>query len=260
MPLKIAQDKFLSNNKNKSRLIEILRIKLADNNIFTCQVESDADKLIVGTAINLETNNVVIVSEDIDVLVILTALVNEDRETYFLKPSKGKVQQKVFSSRSLKETLPKCKEHILFLHAFTGCDTTSAFFNKGKIKFAKNFEKCHDLHKSAKVFINVNEDSNNIFQAGVTCILGLYGASAKINDLNPLKYNSVIKATAINTSVLLSSLPPTTDAAFEHLKRVHLQIQIRLGNDVDIDNWGWKHFNKMLIPITMNQLPAPDHL
>ncbi|GFW52171.1 uncharacterized protein TNCV_2426181 [Trichonephila clavipes] len=141
MPLKIAQDKFWSNNKNKSRLIEILRIKLADNNMFTCQAESDAEKLIGDTSINLETNNVVIVSEVIDVLVILTALVNEDREIYFLKPSKGKVQQKIFSSRSLKETLPKCKEHILFLHAFTGCDnTTSAFFNKGKIKFAKNFE------------------------------------------------------------------------------------------------------------------------
>ncbi|GFY23389.1 uncharacterized protein TNCV_3940851 [Trichonephila clavipes] len=87
---------------------------------------------------------------------------------------------------------------------------------------------------------------------------GLYGASAKIKDLNPLKYNPFIKATAKNASVLLSSLPPTTDAALEHLKRVHLQIQIWLGNDVDIDNWGWKHFNNMLIPITMNRLP--DHL
>ncbi|GFW03797.1 uncharacterized protein TNCV_2539081 [Trichonephila clavipes] len=62
------------------------------------------------------------------------------------------------------------------------------------------------------------------------------------------------------TSVLLSSLPPTPDAAFEHLKRVYMQIQIWLGNGVYIDNWGWKHFNNMLIPITMNRLPAPDHL
>ena len=65
MPLKIAQDKFLTNNKNKSRLIEMLRMKLADNNIFTCQAESDADKLIVDTAISLESKNVVVVSEDI---------------------------------------------------------------------------------------------------------------------------------------------------------------------------------------------------
>lgn len=105
-----------------------MRLKLTDNNIFTCQAESDADKLIVDTAINLKTKNVVIVSEDIDVLVILTALVDEDREIYFLKPSRGKVQQKIFSSKSLENSFPKCKEHILFLHAFTGCDTTSTFF------------------------------------------------------------------------------------------------------------------------------------
>ncbi|GFT36233.1 uncharacterized protein TNCV_4778601 [Trichonephila clavipes] len=63
-----------------------------------------------------------------------------------------------------------------------------------------------------------------------------------------------------NRSVLLSSLPPTTDAAFEHLKRVYLKIQIWLGSDVDIDIWGWKQFINMLIPMAMNQLPAPDHL
>ncbi|KAL4710241.1 hypothetical protein ACJJTC_005414, partial [Scirpophaga incertulas] len=260
MPLKIAQDKFLSNNNNKSRLIDMLRIKLADNNIFTCQAESDADKLIVDTAINLETKNVVIVSEDIDVLVILTALANESREIYFLKPSRDKVKQKIFSSKSLEKSLPKCKEHILFLHSLTGCDTTSAFFNKGKIKFAKNFEKHHDLHEFAKIFKNKNEDFNNIFQAGVACILALYGAPAKIKDLNTLRYNFFIKATTKNTSVILSSLPPTTDAAIEHLKRVYLQTQIWLGNDINIGDWGWKYLNNMFIPITMNQLPAPDNL
>jgi hypothetical protein len=26
-------------------------------------------------------------------------------------------------------------DHILFLHAFSGCDTTSALFNQGKMKF-----------------------------------------------------------------------------------------------------------------------------
>ncbi|KAL4702881.1 hypothetical protein ACJJTC_005792 [Scirpophaga incertulas] len=260
MPLKIAQDKFLSNNNNKSRLIDMLRIKLADNNIFTCQAESDADKLIVDTAINLETKNVVIVSEDIDVLVILTALANESREIYFLKPSRGKVKQKIFSSKSLEKSLPKCKEHILFLHSLTGCDTTSAFFNKGKITFAKNFEKHHDLHEFAKIFKNKNEDFNNIFQAGVACILALYGAPAKIKDLNTLRYNFFIKATTKNTSVILSSLPPTTDAAIEHLKRVYLQTQIWLGNDINIGDWGWKYLNNMFIPITMNQLPAPDNL
>ena len=67
------------------------------------------------------------------------------------------------------------------------------------------------------------------FQAGVACILTLYGALAKIKGLNTFqRFNFFIKTTAKNTNVLLSSLPPTTDAAFEHLKRVYLQTQLWL--------------------------------
>lgn len=137
MLLKIGQEKFLGNNKNKSRLINMLRKKLSDHSIFSCQGEADADTLIVQTAINIESKNVVVVSEDLDVLVLLTALTPNDREIYFRKPAKGKVLQKVFSSMSLEKTSPMCKKHIPFLHAFTGCDTTSAFYNRGKNKFVE---------------------------------------------------------------------------------------------------------------------------
>lgn len=79
-------------------MIQTLRIKLADSNIFTYQ--ADAHKLITNTEINLGTKNVIIVSEDIDVLVILTVLVDADLEIYFLKLSRG-IQQKLLSSKSL---------------------------------------------------------------------------------------------------------------------------------------------------------------
>lgn len=102
--------------------------------------------------------------------------------------------------RNLEKSLPKCKEHILSLHAFTSCDTTSAFCNRGKVKFAKSFEKMNYLHDSTNVCKNVNEDANNIFPAGVTCTLGLYRVPVKNNKLNTLRC--------------------------EHLKRTYLQIQI----------------------------------
>lgn len=259
-PLKIGQEKFLSNSKNKSRLIDMLRKKLSNNNIFTCQAESDADRLIVETAINLQSTNVTVVSEDIDVLVLLTALTPNDREIYFQKPPRGNVVQKFFSSKSLENTLPKCKEHILFVHAFTGCDTTSAFFNRGKNKFAKNFEKCKNLHGAAEVFKNIDADPDRIFEAGVACILELYSAPKKVKDLNILRFNSFLKGTAKKTGVQLASLPPTSDAAFEHLKRVYLQVQIWLGNNISVENWGWRYVSDKLEPILMKQSPAPDNL
>lgn len=39
-----------------------------------CQAEADADRLIIETAINLQSENIVVVSENVDVLVLLTAL------------------------------------------------------------------------------------------------------------------------------------------------------------------------------------------
>ncbi|KAF2894019.1 hypothetical protein ILUMI_12151 [Ignelater luminosus] len=153
-------------------------------------------------------------SVDVDVLVLLTALSPIDREIYFQKPAKGKIPQKLYSSKCLETVLPKCKQHILFLHSFTGCDTTSAFFQRGKNVFAKNLEKRPDLQNAAAVFKNECKDANDIFNAGVTCALALYAAPQKIQDLNTLWYNSFVKATAKNSYVKLPSLSPTADAAF----------------------------------------------
>lgn len=260
MPLKIAQEIFLSNAKNKSRLIDMLRETLTENKIFSCQAEADADRLIIETAVNLQSENIAVVSEDVDVLVLLTALSPPDREIYFRKPSKGKILQRAYSSKSLEKILPKCKEHILFLHAFTGCDTTSAFFKRGKNVFAKNFEKRTDLQNAATVFKNECKDINEIFKAGVTCTLALYNAPQKIKDLNELRYNSFLKATAKNTCVKLPSLPPTADAAFEHFKRVYLQVQTWFGKEISPEEWGWKDERGILIPQTMTQRPAPESL
>lgn len=238
----------------------MLRETLAENEIFSCQAEADADRLIIETAINLQSENIVVVSEDVDVLVLLTALSPIDREIYFRKPPKGKIPQKVYSSKSIETILPKCKEHILFLHAFTGCDTTSAFFQRGKNVFANNFEKRLDLQNAATIFKNECKDVDDILKAGVTCTLALYGAPQKIKDLNTLRYNSFLKATGKNTCVKLPSLPPTVDAAFGHFKRVYLQIQTWLGREILPEEWGWKYECGILMPQTMTQPPAPDAL
>lgn len=44
------------------------------------------------------------------------------------------------------------RDIILFLHGVTGCDTTSTFFNKGKVNVLKLFEKRPDLTKMAEIF------------------------------------------------------------------------------------------------------------
>lgn len=156
---------------------------------------------------------------------------------------------------------PKCKEHILFIHAFTGCDTTSAFFARSKTKFAKICESRTDVQNAAEVFKRVDVNLDDLFQAGIKCVLALYGAKKEEADLNVFRYNTFIKSVGQNSTVKLASLPPTANAAMDHIKRVYLQMQSWMDNKLPPENWGWKKNNEnLLMPVTMTQRPAPDNL
>lgn len=58
----------------------------------------------------------------------------------------------------------------------------------------------------------------------------------------------------------LSSLPPTSAAAQQHINRVYYQVQTWLGKDLQPEQWGWNLQNKILEPITTLLPPAPDEL
>ncbi|GBL75545.1 hypothetical protein AVEN_154887-1 [Araneus ventricosus] len=96
MIVTLNQEKFLSNAKNKSRLIALLTVKFKAVSISVKQAENDADILIVETTLVISKTrhySTVIVSEDIDLLVILTAQTPPNFEIFLLKPGKGKKGQ-----------------------------------------------------------------------------------------------------------------------------------------------------------------------
>ena len=69
------------------------------------------------------------------------------------------------------------KENILFLHAISGCDTTSSFFRQGKLKFVKLLEKDERLQEIAKVFKKSDATADEVGKAGQQFIAALYGGS-----------------------------------------------------------------------------------
>lgn len=153
MPYTLSQEKFLSNEKNKSHLIEMLSAKMRNEGFIVKQALEDADYLIVDTARSLcdAHTAVFIVGEDVDLLVILTQIAQSKKNLYLLKPSRGKVEQKFFSSDSFVH--PEIKDLICFTHAFTGCDTTSALYKQGKAKLIKLLNNDNDvLRREANIF------------------------------------------------------------------------------------------------------------
>lgn len=81
MALKIAQEKYLSNTKYKGRITDVIQGTHSDK-IFSCQIQADAYRLIIKTAVNLQYENIAIGFEDVDILILLTPFPPTGRECF----------------------------------------------------------------------------------------------------------------------------------------------------------------------------------
>lgn len=255
---------FLSNIVNKERFILQLCDRLNSERINTLTAIDDADMLIVQTAIQeAERNqNVVVVGQDIDLLVLLLGLAPLSKNIFMLKESQGTVKKRVYSTRSLigGNVVENCRESILFLHAISGCDTTSAFYGKGKVQSIQLGKKI-DLQGTINVFNNPDASYEQVAEAGEKYILALYGAKQTEKSLDELRYVHFNKYVGLtNNKVILSKLPPSSAAARQHSMRTFHQVQLWRGNALNSENWGWKKNDNILSPIYTTKSPAPQSI
>ena len=238
----------------------MLSDKLTTENIAVKQAQNDADVLIIETAIEQlnATNTTVVVGEDVDLLALLTARTPIDKIIYFLKPGKAQQQTEIYPSKSLS-AYQKCQNHIVFLHALTSCDTTSAMFRKSKTSLLKLFEK-KDLIDCAKAFEEIDSPPQSIITKGIRFLLAVYGAPKKIDCIDKYKYLTLVKNTRNKKQVQLYCLPATSASAHQHLYRAFYQVQAWLGNQLNPEDWGWKLTNNILKPIQTILPPAPERL
>lgn len=82
-------------------------------------VESDTDKTVE------------LVGEDVDLIVIVTASCDLAKNLIFKKPGREGRKDQIFNVPQFAMN-PVSKTTIIFVHAFTGCDSTSSLFFKGK--------------------------------------------------------------------------------------------------------------------------------
>lgn len=261
--MKFKQEDFLSNFHNKSQLINLLMMQLQKNGINTLQASGDADVDIVKTAINRSQNSsVAVIGEDVDLAVLLVAKTPTDRDILLVKPGRGKVKTIVYSSQQLQQELKmKDNAHLLFLHAFTGCDSTSAAYRKSKVGFVKMYQKSKIIQRAADVFASGSSSPDSIETAGIMSTLSWYGAPATEKSLNEFRYKSFVKAAA-NMKPDLSTLPPTEGAVKQHAFRTYHQVHLWLGEEPNggAPNWGWERRNDQLVPKLSELDAAPDEI
>lgn len=260
MTATMSKEHFLSNDNNKRRLISMLRGKLESEGFLVKVAVEDADRLIVTTAIDIAqtSESVVIVGEDTDLIILLTALAPSSPHIVLMRPGKGASKNTLYSPNKFKFS-DAAKNNILFLHAFSGCDTTSAFFRQVKMKFVNTLEKSKYLQDAVEIFKDDCVTADEIDTVGQKFLEAIYGDKRTQTSLDSIRYDRFTK-TITKTNINLASLPPTQAAARQHSLRTYHQVQMWLGRDNDPLKWGWKTTKDGLLPVTTSKEPAPPEV
>lgn len=254
-----TQAAFLANSNNKRSLIEMLSSMLNQSGIAVKQASADADALIVSTALSLAESGepVVVVGTDTDLLVMLVAQATTDMDLYMLCSTNPTTLYRV---HEIQESLGKTSQHLMVLHAITGCDTVSAVYRHGKRK-AFNLVHNKKQYDQLKTFTNADSTHQQVQEAGESFLLKLYGAPdcASLDEFRYIAYKMAVTRTSLSSSFQLASLPPTSAAAKQHSFRTYLTVQEWMGRPLQPTAWGWK-LDGILTPVETDRPIAPDTL
>ena len=203
--------------------------RLRADGVIVKQAVDDADTMIVSAALDFARSgqSVTLFANDTDVIVMLLHLWKNEMANIWIRSEFTRNGRKHLKQLSIKDAVSDLGDvvvhNLLFLHAFGGCDTTSAVHDKGKAGILQLVQKSKQAQHLCKVFASPNSSQYQVGNADIQMFLLLYGG--KIDDrLHQLRYTSYIKMFASSSKISPSKLPPTERAAWYHSLRVYLQV------------------------------------
>ena len=201
--------------------------QLEKDNHQVTQAVADADTLIVSTVLKYASDgkSVSVFANDTDILIMLVFHWQDkmaDINVLSTVQSQGKKQSKVFNVKEASGMLDDTTKYLLlFIHAFGGCDTTSAIYDKGKQAVKRLVDRSPEARDLTKVFMNDKADKETIGKTGIALFVLLNGG--KTGDyLTSFRYASYMKM-ATSSSRIIPKLPPTERAAHFHSLRAYFR-------------------------------------
>ena len=182
--------------------------------IMFLQCCGDADASIVSTVLDFACagENVCLITADTDLLTMLIYMWNDMMRQIKMK-SKGtrKCKKSVRDVGQIASTLGDIQKYLAFIHAFGGCDTTSAIFGQGKLSIlrllsSKSKKRSLAAREAADVFCASNATPEQIRAAGLRTFVLLYGGK-DTDNLPSLRYAKYMKMASTISSVKPKKLP-----------------------------------------------------
>lgn len=205
--------------------MRLLRVHLEQMGCKTHHAEGDADVLIVQTAIeSAESQQTIVVSDNMDLLVLLCFHTTEDSLAIFFIPegkTGTKKQSRCWNIKHVQKVLGEVCQNILFTHAILGCDTTSRLYRLGKGLSLKHIHTDVCFRAQAKVFLDGRSTMEDTAKAGESALVSLYKGSAgdTLDKLRLVRFQQKVATSA--SWIRPENLPPTSSAAKFHSLSVY---------------------------------------
>ena len=261
-----ARDDIMKSEANKSALIHYIcnnykhstKLNLIGGQDCTNGHE-EADVKIISYLRQLlpTSSHIQILADDTDIFVLLVFFV------WLYKPaanvSMRKYDGRIIDINATSAKLgDKCLD-LLVVHAISGCDTVSYPFGKGKVSAINTMLK---MDIDLKAFANPEATELEWMQAGLN-FLSLIYCGKIVESLSDLRFDIFSRKTE---TPKIKTLPPTNEAAMQHIRRARLQVLIWRSADqpsppqLNISLFGWKIEHDIPVPVYGNGEFAPKAL
>lgn len=257
------KDVFLRNTSNKQRLINFIAIELEKAGVKIIHSEDDADVDIVKEAIGQSLDyKTIVIGEDTDLLILLLNYFNSDSKGLLFKSNKCYPSISHDITHYYNTLGEDVCSYLLFVHAFSGCDSTSSIYGIGKGIFLKKVMSDERLKEIAFTFLKPNMSQKDVVLAGEAAMCIIYKGNPG-DSLDNIRHKQLVKkVTTASSFVKPEKLPPTSSATKYHSLRVYFQIMLWKKENAKMkpDEWGWQEKAGKLFPILTDKESAPISL
>ena len=179
--------RFVANGSNNEKLIWLLGHVLQEAGVQIAKSTKDADGLVVTTALAelRQENSVSVFGNDTDIFLLLVFHCHQFRRLYF----DGVSIHQVWEALSVAE-----RDCFLLVYTYTGCDTVSHLFRKGKVNVLKQVtadKNPANLRSILDAFRDPNSPLEVIDREGLRFMQYIFGAMDL--PLDDLQYNAYRK-------------------------------------------------------------------
>lgn len=242
-----------------------------------CSTQEETDSRIIlylNYARDKEYKFVRVKSPDSDIFFILLHYVGSSSETVILFDTGTGNKQRLINVSQLAGDLGQdmCTS-LMALHAYSGCDSTSAFRGIGKVKPVKCLLRLQEYVPTLSSLGDSWDVPDDVIEQLESFTCALYGRAARVSRVDDLRLIRISETCTKencdipSTNVDMGSLPPCKQSLIQHIHRVNHQVGIWKRAHIPnpdtpkaFDGHGWKMEDGLLQPIWYAGLMLPQAL